>query len=214
MSEAGTLQDSAGAHGYGLPNGTQLQEFRIEKVLGHGGFGITYLARDTSHDDEAVAIKEYLPAELAMRVSNSTVRARSPSDQKMFNDGVFSFLEEARRIARVVHPNIMAVKKFFTMNGTAYIVLEYERGETVKQRAERPMSEKVVRSILDGVLQGLVAIHGHGSALLHRDIKPANIILSRSRSDRELTPVLIDFGAAREFRNRNSRSVTALDRPD
>ena len=82
MSEAGTLQDSASGHGYALPKGTILQEFRIESVLGHGGFGITYLARDTSDDNQAVAVKEYLPAELAMRISNATVRARSTSDQK------------------------------------------------------------------------------------------------------------------------------------
>jgi serine/threonine protein kinase len=186
-----------------------LHEFRVESVLGHGGFGITYLAKDTG-SGETVAIKEYLPSELAMRVSNSTVRVRSPDDQKIFNDGVFSFLEEARRITRVVHPNIIVVKKFFTMNGTAYIVLRYEPGQTLKQRLEKPMNEKSVRSMMDGVLQGLVAIHDHDSALLHRDIKPDNIILSRNRSDRELTPVLIDFGAAREFHNRNSRSVTAL----
>lgn len=209
MVESVISQDSASGHAYALPAGTRLHEFRVESVLGHGGFGITYLAKDTG-DGETVAIKEYLPSELAMRVSNSTVRVRSPDDQKIFNDGVFSFMEEARRIARVVHPNITEVKKFFTMNGTAYIVMRYERGQTLKQRLDKPMNEKSVRSVMDGLLQGLVAIHDHDTALVHRDIKPANIILSRSRSDRELTPVLIDFGAAREFRNRNSRSVTAL----
>jgi serine/threonine protein kinase len=207
--ESVVSQDSANRHAYALPAGTMLHEFRVESVLGHGGFGITYLAKDTG-SGETVAIKEYLPSELAMRVSNSTVRVRSPDDQKIFNDGVFSFLEEARRITRVVHPNIIVVKKFFTMNGTAYIVLRYEPGQTLKQRLEKPMNEKSVRSMMDGVLQGLVAIHDHDTALLHRDIKPDNIILSRNRSDRELTPVLIDFGAAREFHNRNSRSVTAL----
>jgi serine/threonine protein kinase len=205
----------AGGHAFALPSGTKLQEFRLERVLGHGGFGITYLARDTRLN-EPVAIKEYLPGELAIRVSNSTVRARSSDDQRLFNDGVYSFLEEARRVARVIHPNIMEVKKFFTMNGTAYIVLGYERGQTLKERLKTlkaPITEKTVRSIMDGLLQGLTAIHDHDKALLHRDVKPSNIILSRSRRENEETPVLIDFGAAREFANRNTRTVTALVTP-
>jgi serine/threonine protein kinase len=205
----------AGGHAFALPSGTKLQEFRLERVLGHGGFGITYLAKDTRLN-ETVAIKEYLPGELAIRVSNSTVRARSSDDQKVFNDGVYSFLEEARRVARVIHPNIMEVKKFFTMNGTAYIVLRYERGQTLKERLKTlkaPITEKTVRDIMDGLLQGLAAIHDNDKALLHRDVKPSNIILSRSRRENRETPVLIDFGAAREFASRNSRTVTALVTP-
>jgi serine/threonine protein kinase len=205
-----TLQDSeAGAHIYALPAGTRLQNYRIDKTRGNGGFGITYIATDTENG-ETVAIKEYLPNEIAVRVSNSTVRARASDHQKLFNDGVFAFLEEAKRIARVVHPNIMEVKKFFTTNGTGYIALRYEQGETVKERLDKPIPEKLVRLLLDGILQGLIALHEHDSALLHRDIKPSNIILSRNRNEHQETPVLIDFGAAREFRNRHSQSVTAL----
>jgi serine/threonine protein kinase len=213
---ADTSQEAeAGGHAFALPSGTKLQEFRLERVLGHGGFGITYLAKDTLRN-ETVAIKEYLPGELAIRVSNSTVRARSSDDQRLFNDGVYSFLEEARRVARVIHPNIMEVKKFFTKNGTAYIVLGYERGQTLKERLrtlKAPITEKTVRSIMDGLLQGLAAIHDDDKALLHRDVKPSNIILSRSRRENKETPVLIDFGAAREFASRNSRTVTALVTP-
>jgi hypothetical protein len=182
-------------------------EFRIESVLGHGGFGITYRATDTLLR-ETVAIKEYFPNELAGRVSTTTVRAKSEGDREDFETGLDAFIEEARLITRFRHPNIVHVRRFFEMHETGYIVLDYERGETLSKRLDAgPIPEDELRGMLYGMLDGLNAIHGR--AILHRDLKPSNVII---RED-DGSPVLIDFGAARDFRERHSRSITAIAAP-
>ena len=181
-------------------------EFQIESVLGHGGFGITYRALDTVLR-EVVAIKEYFPNELAGRVSTATVRAKSEADRVDFETGLDAFIEEARLITRFRHPNIVHVRRFFELHETGYIVLDYERGQTLAARLNAgAMPESELRSVLAGLLDGLDAVHKH--AILHRDLKPSNVIL---REDG--TPVLIDFGAARDFRERHSRSITAIAAP-
>ncbi len=199
-------------HMYALPVGTLLHEFRIDGLLGHGGFGITYRAFDTDLH-KAVAIKEYLPNDLAGRASDTTVRAKSADDQQQFEQGVAAFLDEARLVARLRHRNIMEVHRFFKLNGTGYIVLGYEEGRTLKQRLDQgPLSESELRKVLGGLLDGIEVLHNE--AILHRDIKPSNIILSDSRVSGERgVPVLIDFGAARDFRSRHSRSVTTIVAP-
>ena len=175
-------------------------------MLGHGGFGITYKAVDTLLQ-ETVAIKEYLPNELAVRAATATVQAKSGSDQVDFEEGLKTFLEEARVMARFRHPRIVHVRRFFEMHGTGYIVLDYERGQTLSERLnEGPVSEDELRVILSGVLDGLEVLHE--GAILHRDLKPNNIMLCEDGA-----PVLIDFGAARDFRSRHSRSVTAIATP-
>jgi serine/threonine protein kinase len=181
-----------------LPIGTNLFEFRIEQVLGHGGFGITYLAADTNLD-ERVAIKEYLWSEIAVRASDSAVRAKTKSDSDDLERGLNSFLEDARTIARFRHRTIVHVRRFFRLNGTAYIVLDYEYGQTLGQYLEtHKIGNDQLRDLLSGVLDGLDVVHTR--ATLHRDLKPSNIIVRPDQS-----PVLIDFGAARDFQNRNSR---------
>lgn len=199
-------------HMYALPVGTFLHEYRIEALLGFGGFGITYRATDTSLSKQ-VAIKEYLPSELAGRVSDRTVRAKSADDQTQFQAGVEAFLDEARLVARVRHRNIMEVIRFFQANGTGYIVLGFEKGRTLRQRLdEGPLDETELRRVLGGLLDGLEVLHDQ--AILHRDVKPSNVILSESRGGAEpTTPVLIDFGAARDFRSRHSRSITTIVAP-
>jgi hypothetical protein len=181
-------------------------EFKIESVLGHGGFGITYRALDTVLR-ETVALKEFFPNELAGRVSTATVRAKSEADRADFEDGLDAFIEEARLITRFRHPNIVHVRRFFEMHETGYIVLDYERGQTLSKRLEAgTLPEAELRALLAGMLDGLDAVHTH--AILHRDLKPSNVIL---REDG--TPVLIDFGAARDFKERHSRSITAIAAP-
>jgi serine/threonine protein kinase len=200
MSDQSGFENS---HYYALPVGTNLFEFRIEQVLGHGGFGITYLATDTNLD-ERVAIKEYMPNEIAVRVSDSTVRAKTRGDNETLEQGLNSFLEEARTIARFRHRNIVHVRRFFRLHGTAYIVLDYEDGQTLGQYLEtHKMGNDQLRDLLSGVLDGLDVVHAR--ATLHRDLKPSNIILRPDQS-----PVLIDFGASRDFQSRNSKSVTAI----
>jgi serine/threonine protein kinase len=204
--ERSSVEQVKGAHHFALTPGTKLLEFEIEEVLGHGGFGITYRALDTTLR-ETVAIKEYFPNALAGRVSSITVSAKSETDREDFAGGLKAFLEEARLITRFRHPNIVHVRRFFEMHGTGYIVLDYERGQTLSKRlGGAPIPEAELRGILAGLLDGLEAMHER--AILHRDLKPSNVII---REDG--TPVLIDFGAARDFAGRNSRSITAIAAP-
>ena len=197
-------EEARSEHYFALPAKSKLYEFEIEAVLGHGGFGITYRANDTLLQ-ETVAIKEFLPNEVAVRISDATIRAKSQRDQPDFEEGLKSFLEEARMMARFRHPRIVHVRRFFELHGTGYIVLDYEHGKTLGDRlSEGPqLSEAELRDILSGVLDGLEAVHGR--AILHRDLKPNNIMLREDGA-----PVIIDFGAARDFQTRHSRSVTAI----
>jgi len=191
-----------------LPNGFQLQEYRIDRILGYGGFGITYLATDTNLD-KAVAIKEYLPNELAVRTDGSTVKAKTRDDQDDFRWGLDRFVDEARTLARFRHANLVPVHRFFEAHGTAYMVMEYEPGESladILRRTTERAPEAEVRALLAGVLSGLEVVHAAG--FLHRDIKPSNIIV---RPDG--TPVLIDFGAARQAVGRRSRNITSIVTP-
>ena len=193
----------AASHYFALPRGYTLFEFKIDTVLGHGGFGITYRSTDTLLQ-ETVALKEYLPSGLAVRTSDSSVQAKSSDLRSDFAAGLKSFLTEARMMARFRHPRIVYVRRFFEHHGTGYIVLDYERGQTLGQRMRvGPLTEPELRVVLSGVLDGLEVLHNR--AILHRDLKPNNIML---REDGE--PVLIDFGAARDFQTRHSHSVTAI----
>lgn len=199
-------RSSGDAHYFALAKGARLFEFEIEEVLGHGGFGITYLAMDT-HLQERVAIKEYLPNDLAVRASSATVRPKSASSNADFAAGLKAFLEEARLVARIRHTNVIRVRRFFEFQGTGYIVQDYEEGATLSQRLSKgPMPEPELRAVLLKVLDGLEIVHER--AILHRDIKPSNIMLRKDN-----VPVLIDFGAARDFASRHSRSVTAIASP-
>jgi len=199
----GQLSGHGNTHYFALPAGAKLFEFEIVSVLGHGGFGITYLAMDTLLQ-ETVALKEFFPNDLAVRVTDATVRAKSDDEQPDFAAGLKAFLEEARLIARFHQHNIVHVRRFFELHGTGYIVQDYEQGQTLSKRlSEGPIGEAELRRYLAGVLDGLEAVHER--AILHRDLKPDNIILRANG-----TPVLIDFGAARDFAGRHSRSITAI----
>lgn len=204
--QTSSIELAKGGHLFALPNGTKLLEFEIEALLGHGGFGITYRAVDTLLQ-ETVAIKEFLPNELAVRISDATVRPKSDGDALDFQAGLKAFLEEARVLTRFRHPNIVHVRRFFELHGTGYIALDYERGQTLSQRlAKGPIPNAELVNILMGLLQGLETVHDR--AVLHRDLKPSNIIVREDGS-----PVLIDFGAARDFKERHSRSITAIAAP-
>jgi serine/threonine protein kinase/HAMP domain-containing protein len=176
-----------------LAPGFQLFEYRIDAVLGQGGFGVTYLATDV-HLNVKVAIKEYLPAGFAQRSSDKSVGPRWPEDGAVYQDGLDRFLVEARTLATFRHPNIVRVARFFEANRTAYMVLEYERGKSLKQwwpRRKR-IREAELLSLLQPLLDGLAVVHGAG--FLHRDIKPDNVYVRKD--DGSL--VLLDFGAARQ----------------
>lgn len=199
--------------GMALPSGYQLDEYRIESVLGQGGFGITYLAIDTMLDKK-VAIKEYIPSEFAYREDTMTVRPRSPGDEENYNWGLSRFLDEAKTLARFQHPSIVQVNRFIEKNGTAYMVMEYQEGESLRElltRRDFLPSEADLRPFLSDLLSGLMIVHR--ADILHRDIKPGNIYIRHSEFDEDVKPVLLDFGAARQALGNVSRSVTAIVTP-
>lgn len=193
--------------GDALAPGTRVEEFAIEQVLGAGGFGVTYLARDVELERQ-VAVKEYLPLEWSARHADGAVGPRSRAHAKDYRWGLERFLEEARTLARLDHPHIVRVYRVVKGYGTAYMVTEYVQGRSLAEelKAAAPWGERRVRVLLDALTSGLEPVHAAG--LVHRDIKPANVMLRADRS-----PVLIDFGAARQAVGQQSRSVTAVLTP-
>jgi serine/threonine protein kinase len=192
------------SHDFALPAGAKLFEFEIESVLGYASFGITYRATDTLLR-EAVAIKEYLPNEFAIRLPEGAVRAKSHEKQEEFKTGLAALLEEARVMALFRDDHIVHLRRYFEMNDTGYIVFDLEQGHTLSHLVEdAPLPEAEFRDIFSAVLDGLEVIHNR--AILHNGLKPNNIML---RDDR--TVVIVDFGAARDFRSRYSHSITAAD---
>jgi serine/threonine protein kinase len=186
---------------------SMLLEYRIEQVLGAGGFGITYRARDTNLDKD-VAIKEYLPGELAMRAPDGNVVAQATTHEEGYKWGLDRFLLEARTLGKFSHPNIVRVLRYFEANATAYVVMDYEKGDplkTVLQLDPQPAEAKL-KAWLGPLLDGLAAVHATG--FLHRDIKPDNIFI---RADGK--PVLIDFGAARQAMGGATKSLTSILTP-
>jgi serine/threonine protein kinase len=191
-----------------LPLGYQLHEFTIESLLGTGGFGITYLARDNNLQTQ-VAIKEYLPHDLAIRTEGQTVCPRSDEWNKDYQTGLERFLAESRVLAGFRHANIVRITRFFEANRTAYMVMDYERGQPLRDWLlhHSPVSEDTLLKMFVPLLEGLEVVHKAG--VLHRDIKPANIYVRET--DGSL--VLLDFGAARQTSGNASRSLTSIVTP-
>jgi hypothetical protein len=178
-----------------LPAGFRLDHCRIERKLSQGGFSVVYLARDDA--GRPLAIKEYLPAGMARRGADGTTVEPDVAHQAAFNTGMKCFFDEGRILAGIDHPNVVRVRNFLRANGTAYLVMRYEEGETLKDHARRlheravAVPEDFLRNVFVRLLDGLREVHAR--KLLHLDIKPANIYL---RHDGH--PVLLDFGAARQ----------------
>ena len=190
-----------------LALGSMLLEYRLDQILGSGGFGITYLGRDT-HLEKNVAIKEYLPVELAVRALDGTIVPINTGTEHDYKWGLDRFLQEARLLARFTHPNIVHVNRYFEGNGTAYMVMNYEEGDSFSKllRTAPFPTEDTLREMLIPLLDGLSAVHAQG--FLHRDIKPSNIFIRNDGG-----PLLIDFGSARLASGHVTRTMTSIVSP-
>jgi len=167
-------------------------KYKVGRLLGRGGFGATYLAWDTNLQVR-IAIKEFLPRQLAARLSGRTQVYPYTGSQDAFNIGLGQFLSEARNLAQFRdHPGIISVLDFFPENGTGYMVMEYLDGDTLEQymTAKGPLGMRVILQLLIPIADALRACHAAG--LIHRDISPDNIFLTRDGRVK-----LLDFGAAR-----------------
>jgi serine/threonine protein kinase len=186
---------SAPYHNKALPEGTVLREWRLEEVLGVGGFGIVYRGTGV-YFGESVAIKEYFPGAISDRVDGTTVTPTDSSSEEIYLLGRQKFLEEAKVLWGLSHPerhpNIVSVRSLFEIHGTAYMVMDFENGLSLSQMLKdgKRFDEKSLLAIIRPIAEGLDRAHQAG--VLHRDIKPANILV-----DKEGRPVLIDFGSAR-----------------
>ena len=193
-----------------LPDGLDIAGYRIVKKIASGGFSIVYLAYDA--DGNAVAIKEYLPSALALRQPGELVPAISKANLAVFRIGLKCFFEEGRALALISHPNVVRVLNFFRAHDTVYMVMAYESGHALQEHIARlnakgsKPGEAFIRQIFMGVCGGLREVHAN--KLLHLDLKPANIYL---RNDG--TPILLDFGAARQSFNNDLPKLTPMYTP-
>ncbi len=193
---------------HALPTGTRISSYEIRDTLGIGAFGITYKAYDHSLD-RVVAVKEYLPSGLAVRVSDgTTVSPKSQAETKDYQYGLKRFLDEARTLARFHEPHVVRIITYLEAHGTAYFVMDYEDGESLDKRLRKAatLPEDEIRAIVVPILRGLRSVHAQN--FLHRDIKPGNIYLRRDGS-----PVLLDFGAARQAIGERGRHATGMVTP-
>jgi serine/threonine protein kinase len=175
-----------------LRAGFDVEGYRILEVLAAGGFSIVYLAQD--RNGAQVALKEYLPAALALRAGADPVPAVAPENLATFQLGLRCFFEEGLSLARLRHANVVQVRDFFRANGTAYMAMRYEKGRTLREHiggSHGAPGEMWLGNLFLGLLDGLREVHA--AKLLHLDIKPCNIYIRSEGS-----PLLIDFGAARQ----------------
>ena len=191
-----------------LPHGIVIGgQFRVGRVLGkRGGFGITYIGWDI-HLQQRVAIKEYMPRDLATRTADSLdVQVHTDADQANFRFGREQFLREARIVARFDHPNIVRVRSFFNANGTAYLVMDYYEGQSLGEylsTVRNSTTPGVALRLMRPILQGLQYLHEHN--VIHRDVKPHNIYLAADGR-----PILLDFGAAMQAAGERPHSMVVV----
>ena len=208
-------RDSGGA---ALAIGQALQEYVIEGLVGEGGFGIVYLARDTRLD-RIVALKEYMPTSLAQRGGDRSVAVRSERHRETFALGLRSFVNEAKLLASFDHPSLVKVYRFWEENGTAYMVMPFYEGPTLRQKLTelgQPPDEAWLRALLAPMIDALELIHN--DHCWHRDIAPDNILLLAPQKTQagpgpQLRPLLLDFGAARRVIGDVTHNLTVILKP-
>jgi serine/threonine protein kinase len=195
--------------GNNLAVGTFLGEFEITELLGEGGFGIVYLARDHSLH-RRVALKEYMPSALAARTGPTEVSVKSERHRETFEAGLKSFVNEARLLAQFDHASLVKVYRFWEANGTAYMVMPFYEGVTLKQQLKEmgaPPNEAWLMELLGPLTEALQVIHAE--QCFHRDIAPDNVILLKGSN----RPLLLDFGAARRVIGDMTQALTVILKP-
>lgn len=209
VSEMGRMAHVTKARHNVLRPGTYLGEFEITDLIGEGGFGIVYLAHDHILQRN-VAIKEYMPASLATRAEDgATIHPTSDSTSEAFQKGLFSFINEARLLARFDHPSMVKVFRFWEGNGTAYMAMPFYDGPSLRQilqQQESPPDETWLIEIVRPLLDALEILHE--AQCFHRDIAPDNIIILANNQ-----PVLLDFGAARRVLSESNQALTVILKP-
>jgi hypothetical protein len=192
-----------------LPTGTMLGEFELTSKLGEGGFSIVYLAHDHSLDRK-VALKEYLPSSIAQRKAQTQVSPRSERHRDTFDAGLKSFINEAKLLAHFDHGSLVKVYRFWSANGTAYMVMPLYHGLTLKDTVRampEPPDEPWLMKLLGPLTEALSVIHG--DQCYHRDIAPDNVILLEGSG----RPLLLDFGAARRVIGDMTQALTVILKP-
>jgi serine/threonine protein kinase len=193
---------------HALPDGTRLDDYQLVECIGEGGFGIVYLADDLTLQ-RRVAIKEYLPSSMASRSRTSvTVVVQSSRHSETFALGLKSFINEARLLAQFDHPSLVKVYRFWEGNGTAYMVMPYYEGPTLKHALAglgRSATEAELQMWLTPLMDALSVMHAVNC--FHRDIAPDNILLTSSG------PLLLDFGAARRVIGDMTHALTVVLKP-
>ncbi len=199
----------AGDGGNAMPLGSVIGEFEITRVLGEGGFGIVYLARDHALE-RWVALKEYMPSSLALRGEGAQVMVRSPRHRDTFAAGLKSFINEARLLAQFDHRSLVKVYRFWEAGGTAYMVMPFVEGQTLKDTLRAlgsAPSEDWLMGLLQPLTEALQVLHAENC--YHRDIAPDNIILVAGSG----LPLLLDFGAARRVIGDMTQALTVILKP-
>lgn len=203
-------QERINEHGdHSLPIGTRLGEFEITQRIGEGGFSVVYLAWDHSLDRK-VALKEYMPFSIAARGGPTQVNARSERHRETFDAGLRSFINEAKLLAQFDHPSLVKVYRFWEANGTAYMVMPFYQGSTVRDTV-RQMSGAPDEAWIGGLLRPLAEALKviHLAQCYHRDIAPDNVILLADSGQ----PLLLDFGAARRVVTGMTQALTVILKP-
>ena len=196
-------------HALTLEAGTRLGEFEVTKTIGEGGFGIVYLAWDHSLDRK-VALKEYMPTSLAYRAGPTDIKPRSERHRETFEAGLKSFINEAKLLAQFDHPSLLKVYRFWEANGTAYMVMPFLEGATVRDSVRAmpgPPEEAWILGLLAPLFDALAMLHA--SQIYHRDIAPDNVLLMADTG----RPLLLDFGAARRVIGDMTQALTAILKP-
>jgi non-specific serine/threonine protein kinase len=197
----------ARAHANCLSVGARIAEYEITGLVGEGGFGVVYLARDTALN-RVVALKEFMPSAFAGRIEGGRVAVRSAHHQTKFDAGLQGFIKEARMLARFNHPSLVKVYRFLEANGTAYMAMRFYDGQTLAQMMSAKgtrFDESLIAAVMLPVFDALQMLHAE--KVFHRDIAPDNIMLADGSS------VLLDFGSARHILGDGTQALTAVLKP-